>query len=427
MWNIEWGTAGFTQGEGTVITDTTDNPYNLSGLTGLTDYEFYVQASCGGDGTSAWVGPFAFSTIGTPPANDNVCDAIEIVVDATSAGDAFTNVYATSQTGEVAGSCFNGGINGSVWFWFTAPASGNVIVTTDIAGGTLDDTEIAVYEAPGDCSDASTMGTELGCDQDGGDVVNFNSIVELSGLTAGNVYYIQVDRWGTASDGTFGLEVQGLAACLDPTALDATNLTETTADLAWTESGSATMWNIEWGPAGFTQGSGTMVSDTTDNPYSLTGLTGETDYEFYVQANCGAGGTSAWVGPFSFSTLPAPPVNDDCSNSTALVPGSDFNTNPVDGSELGATADAEAAGCGSNGPGVWYSIVIPESGSITIETGPDQATATTGFDSVIEAFSGDCGALTSIGCDDDGAGSGNYSQLSLTGLTAGETIYVRVW
>ena len=33
-----------------------------SGLTPDNDYEFYVQADCGGSGTSNWVGPFAFYT-----------------------------------------------------------------------------------------------------------------------------------------------------------------------------------------------------------------------------------------------------------------------------------------------------------------------------------------------------------------------------
>ena len=45
-------------------------------------------------------------------------------------------------------------------------------------------------------------------------------------------------------------------------------------------------------------GSGTLVSVTT-NPYVLTGLTPQTVYDFYVQADCGSGVTSAMVGPFT--------------------------------------------------------------------------------------------------------------------------------
>ena len=142
-----------------------------------------------------------------PPVNDDVCNAIELTVGATSAGDAYTSTGATAQAGEVEGDCFNGGIDTSVWFTFVAPAGGEVTVTTDITGGTFDDTEVAVYEAPSDCSDASTLGAQVGCDQDGGEDVNFNSVVVLTGLEEGQTYYVQVDRWGGSAGGTFGIEV----------------------------------------------------------------------------------------------------------------------------------------------------------------------------------------------------------------------------
>ncbi|MEE9350514.1 MAG: T9SS type A sorting domain-containing protein, partial [Flavobacteriaceae bacterium] len=126
-------------------------------------------------------------------------------------------------------------------------------------------------------------------------------------------------------------------------------------------------------------------------------------------------------------TFTCPPANDDCSGATPLTIGVTPADNPVDGTVAGANADAVPNGCGSNGPGVWYSILVPSDGIVNIEIGPDAATGDTGFDSVIEAFSGDCTTgLTSIDCDDDSA-TGSFSALDLTGLTPGETIYVRVW
>ena len=39
----------------------------------------------------------------------------------------------------------------------------------------------------------------------------------------------------------------------------------------------------------------------------------------------------------------------------------------------------------------------------------------------------DCGSLTQIECDDDSAATGAYSLQALTGLTAGSTLYLRVY
>ena len=63
-----------------------------------------------------------------------------------------------------------------------------------------------------------------------------------------------------------------IQSCPAPTLQTVSNITTTSADLGWTAGGSETIWNIEWGPAGFTQGSGTMITGTSSNPYSLSGL-----------------------------------------------------------------------------------------------------------------------------------------------------------
>jgi len=95
------------------------------------------------------------------------------------------------------------------------------------------------------------------------------------------------------------------SACSYPTSVAATNIGSSTADLSWTAGATETAWNIEYGLSGFTQGTGTSVA-TTSNPYSLSGLATGFTYDFYVQADCGAGSTSAWAGPYSFSTVCGP-------------------------------------------------------------------------------------------------------------------------
>ncbi|MDY0160584.1 MAG: choice-of-anchor J domain-containing protein, partial [Bacteroidales bacterium] len=92
-----------------------------------------------------------------------------------------------------------------------------------------------------------------------------------------------------------------LAACPAPIELYATNITSESAELGWNAVGGTDTWNVEYGVAGFTQGEGTLISATNDNPVFVDGLTPATTYEFYVQADCGAE-QSIWVGPYAFFT-----------------------------------------------------------------------------------------------------------------------------
>jgi len=125
--------------------------------------------------------------------------------------------------------------------------------------------------------------------------------------------------------------------CATPTDLAIANVTDNSVTLSWTENGSATEWNIEYGPTGFQHGASnatTVVANT--NPFTISNL-GTSTYDFYVQANCG-NEQSYW------------------SNSISAMPGS-FNMG-VNGSDTLTTcsliifdnggADGNyAAGCNS--------------------------------------------------------------------------------
>nr|NQU90837.1 hypothetical protein [Bacteroidota bacterium] len=60
IWDIEWGTTGFTQGSGTMVTGLTSNAYLIESLTYGDDYDWYVRSDCGSGITSDWLGPNAF-------------------------------------------------------------------------------------------------------------------------------------------------------------------------------------------------------------------------------------------------------------------------------------------------------------------------------------------------------------------------------
>ena len=73
------------------------------------------------------------------------------------------------------------------------------------------------------------------------------------------------------------------------------------AAFGWTEVGSATNWQIEWGISGFTLGSGVRLMTTT-NPHTQLGLQSNVSYDFYVRSVCNIGDSSFWSGPYTFTT-----------------------------------------------------------------------------------------------------------------------------
>jgi len=89
--------------------------------------------------------------------------------------------------------------------------------------------------------------------------------------------------------------------CLVQTNLSTSNITPNSADLSWTDVNSAGNWEIQYGPIGFTLGTGTGVLSTT-NPVTVSGLTADTEYDWYVRAICAVGDTSFWSQPSSFRT-----------------------------------------------------------------------------------------------------------------------------
>ena len=121
--------------------------------------------------------------------------------------------------------------------------------------------------------------------------------------TTGEIsFYVISDGSVTGTPFVFSASCAAPPACADPTLLTASNLTDTTADISWTGGTAAVSYNIEYGIAGFTPGTGTSFSDT-GLVTSLTGLTANTQYDIYVQSNCGTtSGLSDTTGPFMFTT-----------------------------------------------------------------------------------------------------------------------------
>ena len=84
-------------------------------------------------------------------------------------------------------------------------------------------------------------------------------------------------------------------------------LTSVSARISWERSVSnETSWEVEYGAAGHTAGTGTILATTTNAGYVLSGLTPATTYTVFVRAVCSATEKSAWVGPLTITTRCAP-------------------------------------------------------------------------------------------------------------------------
>jgi hypothetical protein len=166
-------------------------------------------------------------------------------------------------------------------------------------------------------------------------------------------------------------------SCVAPFGLGVNTLTLNSANLTWTSNYGLS--NLEWGAAGFTLGTGTLVSNIA-SPYALGGLTQGTSYSFYVQdICCGGVGTSNWVGPYTFTTLvPAPGESCTLPISITLPAALPYaNTNTTCGMIDNYNATT-LMGYYDGGEDIIYEIVVTANVTIDITLDP-LGTTYTGF------------------------------------------------
>lgn len=132
------------------------------------------------------------------PANDMPCNATPIAVNGQVQN--FTTTGATEDPNE--GTVNLNRMSPSVWFTFTAPASGSVVVST--CDDSTFDTVLFGFQV-GDCADFTSY-QQLGVadDECGGGTA---SQMNLNGLTPGTTYYITVVGFNTSQFGDFTLSI----------------------------------------------------------------------------------------------------------------------------------------------------------------------------------------------------------------------------
>ena len=94
-------------------------------------------------------------------------------------------------------------------------------------------------------------------------------------------------------------------ACLYPVNFTYLSSTDNSVTLKWETIDNETAWNVAYGPHGFnpdSPGSGGNIIPASTSTFTVNNLTLATEYDFYVQSDCGSDGNSVWVGPVTAST-----------------------------------------------------------------------------------------------------------------------------
>ena len=333
-WTIEYGPRGFAQGTGTTVSANT-NSYTLQGLDHSTYYDVYVTAQCSATDFSYASFPVSFATM---------CGTMEFPMFEdftgyqTGSGTAIphfplcwngggystTYPYISSGTGidgvttiyEYLYAYAAAADRGSIYTYLALPAidstmyqASDLMVSFVTKAGTASST----YDARlyvGVATDPNNPATFVAVDTIERTTTDWVTIseLELSSYTGNGKYIVFWVCPQTASYSTFyidDIEVDVIPTCYRPQDLHITDATATSVELAWTERNNATSWTIEYVAAGQVQGTGTTVV-ANSNPFTITGLTANTHYDFYVKSNCSATDESRYTRKVSGWTTQVP-------------------------------------------------------------------------------------------------------------------------
>ncbi|WP_177731819.1 choice-of-anchor L domain-containing protein [Flavobacterium inviolabile] len=265
--------AGVPAGAGTTVTAipyTTTTTLAGAALTPGTAYEYYVRAKCPDGSFSQWSGPKPFQT----PLCNNACNFNFVMTD--TYGDGWNgNTISIKQNGVVVGT-----LTGPTAADGTNPATAQVALCAGVP--------FEVYWNAG-----GSYPTEVGL-----------TVITPFGIT------LYTKPPGTGSQDSLlytGPTDCTPPTCPQPTAVNISAITTTSAQVSWTEAGTATTWEVIAVPAGSPApgaNPGGIITVTTTPSTLLSPLPTDTAFDVYVRAVCSTTDSSYWTGPTNFKTLP---------------------------------------------------------------------------------------------------------------------------
>jgi hypothetical protein len=416
---------------------------DLTSLSVGTQYYFWVRSNCGSE-TSAWSASATFATTclstTVPYTQDFEAITPPLLPTCTSAVN-----YGTGNIWSVTNNPGNGFTTNTLRYPYSFSAAADTWFFTqgiEMVAGTS-------YRISYNYGCNSTFYTErmkvaYGVSANASDMTNVlfdhtainTAVLEFNQVdftpTADGVYYFGFQAYSIANQFNIHLDnitIDFTPACSAPISLATSGLTFDSVTVNWAAVATATNYEYVLDTvATDPTGAGTSIATNT---FSSTTLSPSTTYYFHVRTDC-SGTFSTWS-TISFTTPATPPANDDCLNAVALTIDDSFcdgvNNN---GTNVAATdSGVSNPSCFNYGLNdVWFSVVIPADVA-TIDVSTD-FTGGTNVDTEIELYSGACGALVEVACDQDSGttilsnGSSYNSVITDAAVTGGQTYYVRV-
>ena len=316
---VEYGPRFFEPGTG-VRQESDSTSISLSGLAMGSNYDVYIYTLCSNDTATAY-GPIRFSTM------CGVVDSLPYIMD-------FEGINQGADIVQDLPSCWN-------WAWVQFPGTVQIVNTSNpslASSGQYclslsNKSVVALPTMPVDLNqlkvqfhlyrdEPATTTIIVGAvdSLEAGFEVSFVGIDTLE--YEENVYERQVTLYLSEYTGTSrnlalyvtnenrnnhyyidDLVVDYIENCAEPRHMNVISRTDVSATIVWRNSNAAS-YTVEYGPQGFTPGSGTNTTTNT-NSVTLVGLQPGTTYDMHITGHCGTDNSHA---TFSFTTLCGAPV-----------------------------------------------------------------------------------------------------------------------
>ncbi|MFA6200636.1 MAG: fibronectin type III domain-containing protein [Bacteroidales bacterium] len=303
QWALEYKPSTTSWANATTINNITSNNYTLTGLYGSTAYDVRVKAVCSSTNESEWSNISFYTVISSLPWSesfDSYGTDMKFPFAWTKLHDPLTSTS----------SIFSIHYSNPTSLRLLSSANSNLIVIspkfdTSIHINTLRaKLKIKIYDA--------SNGLSVGVMSNPNDTSSFVQIEELMPTEletwkdfevwfnsyTGSGQYIAFKSNNTIFNNVYldNLEISLLPSCISPTNLRVTNITPTSAKVAWYANNNATQWEIEYKPYSDTSWQNAVrVSNITTNPFTLNNLPPSTVLSLRIRTICSATDSSEWT------------------------------------------------------------------------------------------------------------------------------------